>query len=77
MANVKTVESIIKKADEMFDIFYVTVYNLHGNAAPKCSDFETTEDAIAAYGDEEVCEWKIESAYGDKVNVTVKLKHVF
>ena len=77
MTTFKTAESIINKADEMFDIYGVTVYTLHGNRPSKGSFFDTKEEAIAAYGDEEVCKWKIESAFGDKVSVTVKLKKVY
>ncbi len=77
MTNANTVESILNKVAAGFTVFSVNFFTRGGQILSEDWSFDNAEEAIAAYGDEEVYKWKIESVYGDNVSVTVKLKHVF
>lgn len=74
MMNADTVESILNKVAAGFTVFSVDVFTREGKTPSKGYGFDNAGAAIAAYGDEEVYEWKLESMLNGKVRVTIKLK---
>lgn len=74
MMNANTVESILDKVAAGFTVFSVSIFTREGKTPSKGYGFDNAGAAIAAYGDEEVYEWKLESMLSGKVCVTIKLK---
>lgn len=76
MKEVKNVEDVLGKIGEAFTIYAINIWNRDGNmpCECKCFNFKNAEAAIAAYGDEEVYEWGLESMSDWTVCVTIKLK---
>lgn len=73
MTNANTVESILNKVAAGFTVFSVNFFTRNGQSVGNDWAFDSVEEAIAAYGDEEVCKWKLESVFGGKVRVTINL----
>lgn len=73
MTNANTVESILNKVAAGFTVFSVNFFTRGGQILSKDWRFDNAEEAIAAYGDEEVRKWKLESVFGGKVRVTIYL----
>ena len=69
MMNANTVESILNKVAAGFAVF-----RRDGKIPSKGYSFDNEGAAIAAYGDEEVYEWKLKSMLNGKVCVTIKLQ---
>lgn len=74
MMNANTVKSILIKVAAGFTVFSVSIFTREGKTPSKGYGFDSAGAAIAAYGDEEVYEWKLESMLNGKVRVTIKLK---
>lgn len=77
--NANTVESILNKVDAEFFVTSVYIFTRDGKIASNGWRFciRPVEAAIAAHGDEEVSNWKIDSMqYGD-VRVTITLQNEF
>nr|DAM62082.1 MAG TPA: hypothetical protein [Caudoviricetes sp.] len=74
MMNANTVKSILIKVAAGFTVFSVSIFTREGKTPSKGYGFDNAGAAIAAYGDEEVYEWKLESMLNGKVCVTIKLK---
>lgn len=72
--NANTVKSILIKVAAGFTVFSVSIFTREGKTPSKGYGFDNAGAAIAAYGDEEVYEWKLESMLNGKVRVTIKLK---
>lgn len=73
MTNANTVESILNKVAAWFTVFSVNFFTRSGQSVGNDWAFDNVEEAIAAYGDEKVCKWKLESMFGGKVRVTINL----
>lgn len=74
MMNADTVKSILIKLAAGFTVFSVSIFTREGKTPSKGCGFNNAGAAIAAYGDEEVYEWRLESILSGKVCVSIKLK---
>lgn len=74
MKEIKNVEDVLSRVDAAFTIFTIYIWSRDGNTPSKGFSFDDAEAAIAAYGDEKVYKWKLESIISNgEVCVTIKL----
>lgn len=73
MQEVKNVEDVLSMIDAAFTIYEIDIWSRDGRIPSKGFDFDNAKAAIAAYGDEKVYKWKLESMGSVKVCVTINL----
>lgn len=71
MMNANTVESTLNKVAAGFTVYSINIFTCKGECAPNGWSFDNVEEAIAAHGDEEIYEWKLNGSYNDNVRVTI------